>query len=259
MKQTKEFLQENKESFELYDGFSNFKAIFEAIERKVTADNCIEACKSLIEGISKTVISSVRDSSPILKETLDDAQILNIRQAKKQIESNTIKFSFAFKQACTVLSSHHHSFEKQFFDEVGKVFCNVVGDIRNWRGDVSHGRVSSPKPNKSSMSLAVMIEKITDTLALHMLESLSLIDFQEQEVISQEVLIIESFLQKQPFELEGISEVEQVIRDFNDFLDEQYPLEGKPFYSRALFDQYQEDYEIQLQEFIDNKEQELME
>lgn len=257
MKQTKEFLQENKESFELYDGFSNFKAIFEAIDKKVTADNCIEACKSLIEGISKTIIFSVRDSSSTLKENLDDAQIANIKQAKKQIHSNTIKFSFAFKQACTILSSHHHSFEKKFFDDLGKVFCNVVGDIRNWRGDVSHGRVS-PTSTKSSMSLATMIESITDTLAFHMLEILSLIDFQKEESVSQTVLIIESFVQKQPFELEDISEDERIVRDFNDFLDELYPLEGRPFYSRALFDQYQEDYEIQLQEFIDNKEQELM-
>jgi hypothetical protein len=258
MERTKTFLQENSASFGIYDDFSSYKAIFEAIDKKTTADNCIEACKSLIEGISKTVIFTVRDSSPILKESLDAAQIANIEQAKKQIKSNTISFPFAFKQACIILSSHQHSFEKQFFDNVGKTFCNVVGDIRNWRGDVSHGRVS-PKLKKSSMSLAFMVESITDTLAFHMLESLSLIDFNQADKPSQETLIVESFIQKQSFEIEVISEEERVIREFNDSLDELYPLEGKPRYSRALYDQYQEDYQIQLQEFIDNREQDLTE
>ena len=62
---------------------------------------------------------------------------------------------------------------------------------------------------------------------------------------------------KTNIELESISERELTIRNFNEFLDEQYPLDGKPRYSRALYDQYSEDYEIQLQDFIDSKEQEL--
>jgi hypothetical protein len=92
-----------------------------------------------------------------------------------------------------------------------------------------------------------------------MLESLSLIDFNQADKPSQETLIVESFIQKQSFEIEVISEEERVIREFNDSLDELYPLEGKPRYSRALYDQYQEDYQIQLQEFIDNREQDLTE
>ena len=36
---------------------------------------------------------------------------------------------------------------------------------------------------------------------------------------------------------------------FNDYLDEQFPLEGKPIYSLALFQQFYEDYLIQLEEY----------
>ena len=38
---------------------------------------------------------------------------------------------------------------------------------------------------------------------------------------------------------------------FNDYLDDVYPLERKPLYSLALFEQYREDYEIQLESYHD--------
>ena len=38
---------------------------------------------------------------------------------------------------------------------------------------------------------------------------------------------------------------------FNDYLDSLYPLEGKPLYSRALHEQYREDYLIQLDDYRD--------
>jgi hypothetical protein len=104
-----------------------------------------------------------------------------------------------------------------------------------------------------------MVEGVTDIIAFHMLEVFSLIDFQREDTPSEEQAVIESFMLKTEDELEGISEREKLVREFNESLDELYPLDGKPIYSRALCDQYKEDYEIQLQEFIDNKEQELME
>jgi hypothetical protein len=66
-------------------------------------------------------------------------------------------------------------------------------------------------------------------------------------------------LDKTEDELAEISDEECNIREFNDTLDELYPLPGKPRYSRALYEQYFEDYEIQLKEFLDNKELELSE
>jgi len=38
--------------------------------------------------------------------------------------------------------------------------------------------------------------------------------------------------------------------EFNTELDELNPLEGKPLYSRALYEQYYEDYVLQLEDFL---------
>lgn len=40
--------------------------------------------------------------------------------------------------------------------------------------------------------------------------------------------------------------------DFNDWLDDKFPLEGRLIYSKALYELYYEDYVIQLEEFRDN-------
>jgi hypothetical protein len=40
--------------------------------------------------------------------------------------------------------------------------------------------------------------------------------------------------------------------DFNDWLDENHPLEGRLIYSYALYELYYEDYVIQLEEFHEN-------
>ncbi len=37
--------------------------------------------------------------------------------------------------------------------------------------------------------------------------------------------------------------------DFNNYIDELYPLKGKPLYSLALFQQFREDYEVQLSDY----------
>lgn len=42
---------------------------------------------------------------------------------------------------------------------------------------------------------------------------------------------------------------------FNEFLDGENPLKGKPLYSLALYQQYYEDYVIQLDEYRDSQSQ----
>ncbi|MEO1672984.1 MAG: hypothetical protein AAFR77_19770, partial [Cyanobacteria bacterium J06631_2] len=41
--------------------------------------------------------------------------------------------------------------------------------------------------------------------------------------------------------------------EFNDLLDEEYPLDGKLLYSQALYTLYYEDYEIRLQTYLDEQ------
>ncbi|WP_233007457.1 hypothetical protein [Rheinheimera faecalis] len=258
MRKTRKLLNSNRESFDMYSNFSDYQILIDCIESKVTADNSIEACKALIEGISKTIIDRVDLRCRFILRELDNNQIDNISNAKSQIKNNTIKFVFAFKQASLILSIYHHSFGKSFFDAVGNPFCNMIGEIRNWKGDVSHGRVA-PKMEKTSLELASLVESLTDTITFHMLEVFSLIDFSAGLVPDRSTIISESFVDKTETQLTDIPDEERDIRDFNDVLDELYPLPGKPRYSRALYEQYFEDYEIQLKEFLDNKELELSE
>jgi hypothetical protein len=256
VQKTRHILNSNQASFDVYSNFSDYLVLIECIEKKHTADNCIESCKALIEGISKTIIDRVDLRCRFVRNNLNGIQIKNITEAKHQIKKNTISFTFAFKQASNILSLYHHAFAQGFFEKIGNPFCNMIGEIRNWKGDISHGRVA-PKPDKSSLELAKLVESLTDTITFHMLEVFSLIS--AGLVTDRTTVIFESFLDKTEDELAEISDEECNIREFNDTLDELYPLPGKPRYSRALYEQYFEDYEIQLKEFLDNKELELSE
>ncbi|OCH21917.1 hypothetical protein [Aliivibrio logei] len=258
MIRTKEFLTQNKESFQRYASFKDYDVLFEAIEKKTSSDHCIEACKSLIEGISKTVLAQVDVRTQETRDRFNKLEIKNLETSLEKMRNDNEDFHVLYQQAVVVLAAFHHSCEKGLLQAIGNKFCTYIAKIRDKKGDIAHGR-EAPKIIKSPMNLAFMIESVTDIIAFHMLETLSLIDFQQVDRPSQETLITESFRQKQSFELEVILDEERVIREFNESLDEQYPLKGKLRYSRALFEQYLEDYEIQLQEFIDNKEQELME
>lgn len=258
MDRTREFLSQNKASFNRYTHFEDHRVYYYAIDRKLTADNCIETCKSLIEGISKTVLSQIDLKLKIVHERFEAHELKSLRSTFDKIAGSGEDFPVLFRQAILVLSNYHQACQKELMNSLGKDFCKYLTRLRNDRGDIAHGR-AAPKVEKSTLDLAFMIENITDLITFHMLEILSLIDFSKTEEVSQDQAIVESFMFKDDFEIDNISEREQTIREFNESLDDLYPLEGKPRYSRALYDQYKEDYEIQLQEFIDNKEQELME
>lgn len=255
MKKTRKFLRDNKESLTTYGGFSDYDILLEAIENKRTADHCIEACKALIEGISKTIVLKVNLNSIEVKTLLEDQQRKNLESTVKQVNSNSAGFPVLFKQASIVLSIYHDGFEKDFLAKTGNGFCNFIGNIRNKQGDISHGR-SAPKYVSSSMDLAQMVEQTTDIIALHMLEIFSLIDFSIVNENDSDKNIRESFVYKSEKRLKEIGECEILVREFNNFLDESTPLEGKLRYSLALFQQSPKDYDIQFDEYLTQKEQE---
>lgn len=255
MERTREFLSQNKASFDRYTNFEDHRVYYYAIDKKVTSDNCIETCKSLIEGIAKTILSQIDIRIKSVRERFETQELKSLDSTFDKMAGNGEDFQVIFRQAILVLSNYHQACQKDLMSTLGKDFCKYLARLRNDRGDISHGR-AAPKIEKSSLDLAYMVENITDLIAFHMLEVLSLIDFSITDESSKDQAMLESFIFKTSAELESIGERERMIRDFNCSLDNQYPLEGKPHYSRALFDQYPEDYEIQLQEFIDNKEQE---
>lgn len=255
MDRTIEFLQKNRESFELYAHFDDHKIYYDLIEGKLTSDSCIETCKSLIEGICKTILLQVDIRDAAVRDRFSENELIGLDSTYQKMKGKGEDFHALYGRAVIVLAAYHHSCEKDLLDKLGKEFCKYIGKVRNDGGPIAHGQ-PSPKPYKSSKTLAVMIEGVTDIIAFHMLEVLSLIDFRQAEGQTQDQAILESFMLKTEQDLESISEGERLIREFNDSIDELYPWEGKPRYSRALYEQYPEDYNIQLQDFIDNKEQE---
>ena len=106
----------------------------------------------------------------------------------------------------------------------------IMAELRNARGDISHGR-AVPKELQSDRSLARLVLNLTEAVVRYMLASFFALQ------------------PERPFvPLYDDNEA------FNAYLDESEMLPGKLIYSRALYDQYPEDYGIQLKDYIDEQE-----
>jgi hypothetical protein len=257
MERTTYFLSQNIKSFERYEGFKDHSIYYDVIERKFTPDSVIETCKALIEGICKTVLLQVDLKRGDVRDRFDVNELRGLDTTLNKLAGKGESFHVLYAQTVRVLAAYHHSCEKDLLSKLGNEFCKYIGGVRNNHGPIAHGQVA-PKLSHSSKTLSDMVSRVTDVIAFHMLEVLSLIDFQRIEEPGEEQAIIESFMPKSDEELNNISDREHLVRDFNQSLDDLYPLDGKPIYSLALHTQYPEDYAIQLQEFIDNKEEEEM-
>lgn len=211
----------------LFPDFKYYIPIIEKAERNQEPhpDIAIECCLSLIQGISKTIILKLDDTAT--RDELDNDR--NESRVHKQ-----------FKRAAELIKQNDDIYETAFTGTCSGL-ASKIADLRNARGDISHGR-AVPKALQSDIELARLIMEITNSLLRYTLASFFVIDIKEQaqEIEEEEDLI----------KYEDNSE-------FNDLLDEEYPYEGKLLYSQALYTLYFEDYEIQLQEYLD--EQELLE
>lgn len=133
------------------------------------------------------------------------------------------------KAAMRCLRENDDAFEDMFVRNCETLARNI-GSLRTARGDISHGR-AVPKELQSDRSLARLVLNLTEAQLRYILASF----FALQPTLEEDI----------PYEANP---------DFNDFLDEQYDLGGKPLYSLALFQQYREDYLIRLQEYQDEQE-----
>lgn len=146
-----------------------------------------------------------------------------------------------FKQAIKLLSEHGDILEIDFIRACQNLI-NKISNFRNDRGDISHGR-EVPKLLKSDINLSRLIVEITESLLRYTLASFFILDLEKKA---------------QEFEVTEVKKEEIIIGyeenpEFNDLLDEQYPLDGKLLYSQALYELYYEDYEIRLQTFLDEQ------
>lgn len=209
MQRTRALIAENRELFPYFE--YHYLLIDKALVNiKDYPDVSVESAKSLIEGVSKNIIKHLRKGQDI-----------------RYTEGLTLKA--AFNGAMNELAEYAPSCEGSFSEELVKTI-SAVGEIRNKRGDVSHGHVS-PKLEESSSQFAFLIVGFADLLTSYMLEVFYDIQFSDLEAVGYD---------DHP--------------DFNNSIDEQYPLDDRVLYSRGLFDQYYEDYLIQLQDYEDQQD-----
>jgi len=187
--------------------FEYYIGILDKIDENIQSmpDVTIESCKSLIEGISKTILEN-----------------FSVTYGSKDSPDKLLK---------TVLEkflNYSASIDQDFvWSAVG--FTRRASQVRNSRGDISHGK-SVPKLDCSDTDLAEFVAHTTDGIVSH---------------------ILKVFVQIDQFGPDQINYEDN--SEFNDFLNEENPLDGLLKYSKALFDQDSISYREQLNNFLSEK------
>jgi hypothetical protein len=206
MKQTKDILKALESR---YTNIDYYQTIIEKIEENVESnpDISIESCKALLEGLSKFIWKQIDLSY--------DALV-----------ADKMDFHPVVRQAMIKLADYNEDIELDFVNKVNKLIVSI-GEVRNKRGDISHGKLS-PKEYFSDSQFAQLVMNITDNMLYYVLHSFS------------KVSLIK--------ELEYEDNLE-----FNEWLDNENPIANLS-YSKALFDQDQVAYEQELENYLDAKE-----
>ena len=222
MQRSSKLIQANQASF---PDCAYYLPLFSKARRNVSKhpDICIETCKSLLEGISKTIILGL-DTGAISSD-LD----------KKDVEP-------LVKSAAKLLKANDDVIEENFVNRVSGL-AHSLGALRNARGDISHGK-AVPKAKESSADFARLCLQMTDAMTYYMLQSFF--------AVNEPVAAIDDEDEQPELLPGGIPKIEYDDNsEFNDELDGQYPLDGKLLYSDALYRLYYEDYIIELEAFLD--------
>lgn len=206
MKQTKDILKALESR---YTNIDYYQTIIQKIEENVEnhPDISIESCKALLEGLSKFIWKQ-------------------IDQTYDALVADKMDFHPVVRQAMTKLADLNEDIELDFVNKVNKLIVSI-GEVRNKRGDISHGKLS-PKEYFSDSQFAQLVMNITDNMLYYVLHSFSKVS-----------LIKELEYEDHP--------------EFNEWLDNENPIANLS-YSKALFDQDQVAYEQELENYLDAKE-----
>ena len=126
-------------------------ALVEKIEENqdTNPDICIEACKALIEGVSKTVLE--KTDNTLTRKEINKLDFYPL-------------YKKAIKKLDEALSNSISESENQFEMEFCNRFATVIqqlGEVRNSRSDISHGR-AVPKERYSCPKFSRTIKGFTD-------------------------------------------------------------------------------------------------
>lgn len=228
--------------------FTLIEKAFDALNNKKPTNKDVGRIKSILQEAIRLAEDQNRQSAEIeflvaCQELINDKKtsfFALIQDASYSLNSRPISEDASFKQAIKILGEHGDILEIDFVRSCISLIQSI-GRFRNDRGDISHGR-EVPKHLKSNVNLSRLIIEMTESLLRYTLASFFIADLEKQA---------------QEFESQG---AEEFIRlkyednpEFNDLLDEEYPYDGKVLYSQALYTLYYEDYDIQLQEFLDDQ------
>ena len=144
---------------------------------------------------------------------------------------NDNNFFEIFKKALSELQKGRGYSDTTLIKRLGAVI-QYIGETRNAHCDIGHGRASL-KEQVNDADLAELVIGITDNLCAYMLRRLDMLC--EKEVLYDD------------------------NPEFNSSLDEQHPLDGRVLYSKALFEQEFETYEIMLGDYLIEEENKLEE
>jgi hypothetical protein len=208
MKQTKEILERLESQ---YSNIEYYNIIVDKIEENVSTnpDIAIESCKSLLEGISKFILKQIDTAyDPLVVDKTD--------------------FHPLVKQAMFKLSEFNEDVEVDFINKANKLIVSI-GEVRNRRGDISHGKLS-PKEYLSDAHFSNLVMSMTDSLLSYIL------------------ICFSNVIPLKELEYEDNPEFNEKLDNENDF--------GFLSYSKALFDQDIEAYKQELLAYEDSLETE---
>lgn len=186
-------------------------------------DTSIECCNSLVQGISKSIILKL--DATATRDELDG-----------RAEGKTDRL---LKRALLCLRQHGDVAEDNFVTR-GASFALAIATLRNARGDISHGK-ATPKQLASDEDLAHAANNITEAILCYLLLSFLKVSDIPEETEEDDLP-------------EGLDDYEK-YPEFNDFLDDENPTQGKIVHSWALYQLYPEEYRIQLEAFDESGEE----
>lgn len=216
MERVKLLLHQHKHT---YSDFEYYHLHIEKIEnnKSKNPDIAIESCKSLIEGVSKSVLNR-------LDITFDEEKVTKGR--------NPWSVQKFFGKALNKIAEHSEEFEASFVHSTGQI-VNVISATRTERGDISHGK-SVPKLVESSPEFAEMVTNMTDLIVSYTLKHFFQIDIKDKDKLDYF-----------PKDEENPNEDEENIIKYNTYLDESQP--DFPIstvnYSQLLYENDYDEYE----------------
>ena len=213
MQRLKELITSNLTDHPELEEYNGVVLDFITIYQEKRPDMCIEGCKCLIEGVAKFVVVNL------------DKEYLLRGWGEKSVQQK-------FKECRIALRLK--GYEDEFLERNNGLIAKL-GEVRNERGDISHGQ-AYPKDSYSDVDFAKFIVAWTEGLCGFVLSQYLQARQRQKDLNSLDIYSEEQF------------------KEFDDYLDGLYPEIAYVSYSKALKEQDELQYELMMDQFYKNYE-----